>query len=108
LILSDAFCLSSVAEGIPISLIECFAIGRIPICTPAGGVVDMISNNENGFVSADFTLLEFVACLKEFIFLSSEKKIQMIENIKRDSHKYTISHCAEQYERCFEIFSGVN
>ena len=42
LYLADGFVLSSKWEGMPISVIEAFAAGCVPICTPAGGVVNMI------------------------------------------------------------------
>ena len=49
---ADAFCLSSVYEGMPITLIECFSVGAIPICTPVGGIVNMIDDGKNGILSA--------------------------------------------------------
>ena len=39
---SDAFFLSSTHEGMPISVIEAMSIGLPIICTPAGGLVDMV------------------------------------------------------------------
>ena len=36
---SDAFCLTSTNEGMPITLIEALACGCVPICTPVGGIV---------------------------------------------------------------------
>ncbi|ERJ57727.1 glycosyltransferase family 4 protein [Sphingobacterium paucimobilis] len=46
----DAFILPSIFEGMPISLIEALSHGCVPICTPVGGVADMIEDKINGFL----------------------------------------------------------
>ena len=48
---SDAFCLSSNFEGMPISLIEAFACGCPSICTPVGGIVNSVKHGVTGFLS---------------------------------------------------------
>lgn len=52
---ADVFCLSSLYEGLPITLLEAMAMGVIPVCTPAGGIVDVIRHAENGFLSSDIS-----------------------------------------------------
>lgn len=64
---SDAFCLSSIYEGLPITLIEALACGCIPLSTPVSGVVDLVVNNENGFISANFTLDSYVEVLLRYL-----------------------------------------
>lgn len=60
---SDAFVLSSLNEGMPISLIEAMACKCALLSTPVSGCVDLIINGVNGFVAKDFTedsLLEII------------------------------------------------
>lgn len=52
---SDYFILSSIYEGLPISLIEAMSCGLVCISTPAGGVKDVLINDVNGFLSEDFS-----------------------------------------------------
>ena len=40
--LSDAFCLTSVYEGLPISLLEAISCGCVPVCTPVGGITEVV------------------------------------------------------------------
>ena len=49
--MGDAYALCSSYEGMPISLIEAIGVGCIPVCTPVGGIVDVVHNGENGFLS---------------------------------------------------------
>lgn len=60
---SDYFCLTSLYEGLPISVLEAIRAGLICICTPAGGIPSMLLNM--GYVSTGFGSDEFVAALIE-------------------------------------------
>lgn len=44
--MGDAYALCSSYEGMPISLIEAIGVGCIPVCTPVGGIVDVVHNGE--------------------------------------------------------------
>lgn len=63
---ADGFCLSSLIEGMPITLIEAFSTGCIPIVTPAGGCIDMVKNKLNGFISDEISEESYYNALKEF------------------------------------------
>lgn len=104
LTVSDAFCLSSLEEGMPISLIEAFMCKCIPVCTPAGGIVNMIRNNENGFLSSDFTKESYVNVLYDFLNLTLDQKTKFIKNINQDAYQYSIEKCSLKY---LELFMGV-
>lgn len=94
---SDAFCLSSLNEGMPISLIESFAVGCLPICTPAGGISNMIINGKNGILSEDFSCKSFKEAIKSYLLLS-QVEIEKIKNeCKISFEKYTIDNCAKNY-----------
>lgn len=48
---SDAFLMSSISEGIPLTIIEAMA-GRLPVVSTAvGGIPEMITHKQNGFLS---------------------------------------------------------
>lgn len=92
---SDGFCLSSIFEGMPISLIESFACGCIPICTPTSGSIDLIKNGVNGFLSNDFSQVEYINAIRNFI--KQHAKIDKEELIMFYKNNFTIRKCAEQY-----------
>lgn len=95
LYLSDAFCLSSLFEGMPITIIEAFACGTIPISTPVSGVVDLIKNGENGFISKDFSVDSYVDALKEFI--DNYEAINRDDLIQLYEERLSIKNCALNY-----------
>lgn len=94
--LSDAFVLSSEYEGMPISLIEAFGCGVVPICTPAGGIVDMIDGN-NGLLADDHTEESLYRALKKYLDMS-EADLEPIKRASKESyHKYSIEECSRMY-----------
>lgn len=104
LFLADAFCLSSRWEGMPISLIESFCCGTIPICTPVGGVRDMILNKNNGFLTEDVSENSIYQSLREFL-KTDTNQLDIIKLNCLDSYhkKYSMKICAKNYSNLYKI-----
>ena len=98
---ADVFCMSSVVEGMPISLIEALSCGLIPICTAVGGIVDMVEDGKSGFLSQDMSLDSYTKALERFIALNQQEVGAMKKLCKESARKYSIEECAKQYEELF-------
>lgn len=96
--LADAFCLSSLYEGMPISLIECFSVGTIPICTPVGGINDMIVDGENGILTSGINVQSIEEAILRFISMTTRAREEMKHNSLMTFDKYSMQSCAYQYE----------
>ncbi|MBD3807853.1 MAG: glycosyltransferase [Epsilonproteobacteria bacterium] len=98
LICSDAFCLSSLYEGLPIALLEAMSLGIIPICTPAGGIVDVIIDGENGWLSKDFSKDAFYKAIKKYLYADEATKSKVSFNSKQTyDEKYSIVQTSKNY-----------
>ena len=97
--LADAFCLSSVTEGMPITLIECFSVGTIPICTPVGGIKNMITDNWNGLLAESVTQQQIENVLLRFLKLSKQQRMCMKNNVLQSFSAYTMENCCYKYEK---------
>lgn len=95
----DGFCLSSSFEGMPITILEAYAVGCLPISTPVSGAVDVIENNKNGFLSSDFSLEGYKNALERFI--DGRKDIKKENLIKLYDQKFSIEKCAAMYRNLF-------
>lgn len=95
---ADAFCLSSVYEGMPITLIECFSVGTIPVCTPAGGIVNMIRNGENGILAKGTSQADIEAALLRFVRLTDDERSVMRRRSLASFRAYDIDTCRRNYE----------
>lgn len=97
----DIFCLTSVKEGLPVSLIEAMATGIPVIGSNVEGIREVIVPNENGFLvnlgdviglkNALLTLLNNEATCSKF-GLNSQKFA---------AEKYSLNRCVEQYQNLF-------
>lgn len=98
---ADAFCLSSIYEGMPITLIECFSVGAIPLCTPVGGIVNMIQDGENGLLAKSSAPQDIETMLRKFLQLPNSE----IERIKTSSlntfKRFDMNQCAKNYISLF-------
>jgi glycosyltransferase involved in cell wall biosynthesis len=92
---SDFFCLSSEWEGLPISLLESMACGVIPICTPVGGIPDVINNDNLGYLAKSSSKNAF----KDAVIgaICETNKIDRSELVREFMNKYSIEKCANEY-----------
>ena len=95
---ADAFVLSSKMEGMPITLIEAFSIGVIPVCTAVGGVKNMIQDGVNGLLIKTPQEEDIVKALKRFLKLTEEERAQMAMQAKQSYEKFDIVNSAANYE----------
>lgn len=107
--IADGFCLSSVSEGMPISLIEAMSVGCIPICTPVGGIKEMIKDGVTGFLSKNNTLESYFKALKRAVYFKDKDVIK--DNIsKAFENRFHIEICAKNhlktYNKALNLFEG--
>lgn len=92
---ADIFCLSSIFEGMPITLLEASLAGVPCVSTPVCGSVDLIKDGQNGYLSKDFTVEEYVkALIMAIAHFSHLKECAMT---MREKTPYTIKECAKKY-----------
>lgn len=99
---ADAFCLCSSHEGMPISFIEAIGVGAIPICTPVGGLVNVIKNNENGFLSNNLSEEAYYDVLKNFLELPTSQIVALKKQTMKAYEPFSMDLCASKYLSLFQ------
>ena len=97
----DVFLNVSASEGIPVSIMEVQSFGIPVIATDVGGVKEIITHGENGYlIQKNFCIDELVAHIEEFIIMPVDKKINL-RKVARTmwQNKYSASY---NYTRIFE------
>lgn len=102
LLCADAFVMSSLNEGMPISVLEAFAAGLPVLTSPAGGISDLVRDGENGFIAGDFSVAEMASVLQRFLDLDGDQK-KAISKRNREAFlsQYTIGACAKNYMKIY-------
>ena len=98
---ADAFVLSSVYEGMPLTLIESMAVGVPSICTSVGGIVNMIEDGKNGILVNGTSKDDIKDAIKRFLYLSKAEKIQMASRAHQSYNRYSMTRCATNYINLF-------
>lgn len=94
---SDFFCLSSIYEGLPISLLEALSCGITPIVTPVGGIIDVVEDRITGYVSKSTSTEDYLEAM-----LSALEKPLNSDTIKKCFlEKYSMSICCEKHINCY-------
>ena len=95
---SDFYVLSSLFEGLPLSLLEAMSYGVVPVSTPAGGVVDVLRDGESGYLSEDFTSEALLSTMKRAMMgtVSPEKVRSTYWS------RYSMDNCFRKYLHLFE------
>ena len=98
----DAFCLPSIWEGMPVTLLEALSAGCIPICSPVGGIPEVVTNGYNGFLSKDASEEAYYEAVKNFIVCPFVEVKQIQCNCKESFENYKISEIAKKYIELYQ------
>ena len=101
LLCADAFILSSVFEGMPISLLEALSAGAIPISTPVGGVINLVSK-DIGFLSDDISKQSLLKAVQLFLN-ADETTIQKMKNNGKTLYNkdFSMQTCTAKYNALY-------
>jgi len=98
---ADLFVLSSEFEGIPLSVEEAFAAGLPVVATNVGGIPDLVTDGENGFLVEAGDSREMARKIAE---ICSDKALyaRMSAANKEKAKQFDISNTAKQYMEIYE------
>jgi len=92
---ADAFCLTSIYEGLPISLLEALSAGCTPICTPVGGIPDVIRDGITGYLSDDVSEESYYKAVQRFLNNPGAIDKKVLQNYF--NRNYSIQKCAGEH-----------
>lgn len=92
---SDVFVLSSIYEGLPMTILEAMAAGLAIVSTDVGGVKDIVTNN--GLLVPSGNLEALKKAMIELID-DKQKLLELSKNSFDDAQKFDIKEIARQYE----------
>ena len=99
---ADALCMSSLMEGMPMTIIEAFSVGCPVISTPVGGCSNMVHDGENGILSEDTDEESYYKAMRRFLSLKEDSVIEMRQNALKSFEKYDIRTTADNYLKLFD------
>ncbi len=101
LLCADAFVLTSTFEGMPISLIEALSAGVVPVCTPVGGIINIVKKNI-GFLSEGVSKDAYIKALQSYLNADAST-IQNLKNNGKELYnkEFSMQTCAEKYNALY-------
>lgn len=106
LVCSDFFILSSLYEGLPLSLLEALSYGVTPVCTSVGGIPDVVIDEVTGFLSPSLERDDFIMTLERALYISLKKSKE--ELIQYYYNNYKMDVCACKYLNLYKMLDEKN
>ena len=101
LLCTDAFVLTSTFEGLPISLLEALSAGAVPVCTPVGGILNIVTK-DIGFLSNDLSEDAYLKAVQSYLNADAPT-IQKLKNNGKElyNNEYSMQTCASKYDALY-------
>lgn len=94
---ADFLLLPSNWEGMPMILLEALSQGCIPVCSPVGGITNVIRHMNNGILLDDPSEDSIFNAIKSAVSLSSDEISELSANCEESSKIFSIEDTAEEY-----------
>ncbi|WP_160069585.1 glycosyltransferase [Sphingobacterium bovisgrunnientis] len=100
---TDFFILPSLWEGMPISLIESFALGKVSLGTNVGGISYMIKNGVNGYLINGTSVMDIKAAIEKALILDPDTLKVISVNARNEyDQKYSINICYNAHNKIYQ------
>ena len=99
LLCADCFIMSSLYEGLPISILEAYSAGLPVISTPVGGIPDVVKDGINGYLSdSSLSVDGFVETIERYL-QSDEDAVELMRQNNKNlfAAQFDITTTAKQY-----------
>lgn len=98
----DVFMITSDFEGLPVALLEAMSMGIVPICTPVGGIPNVVKDNVNGVLLNNQDPADILVQLEEKVL----NEISNFEGLKKAARttvigNYSIERMVNQLETIY-------
>ncbi|WP_020676384.1 glycosyltransferase [Geopsychrobacter electrodiphilus] len=98
----DVFCLSSVTEGVPLTLLEALACSLPCVVTDVGGIAEVVEDGVSGFIVPSNSPVKFASKVFELFESAELRKNFSSAAQKRVSQYFSIQETAHKYEKVYE------
>lgn len=102
----DLFVLSSVREGLPISLIEAMAARRPVVASNVGSIKDLVQNGQNGFLVAAGDVGAFAKTMKALVDNPALRRAMGEAGRKRAEESFSLAAMMQTYETLYRSAVG--
>ena len=102
----DLFCLPSLSEGLPLSILECFC-DRVPvIASNICSVKEVIQHGKTGHLFDPTNVEEIVDSIENYLAMSSREKNNLIDNAEKEyEQRFRLSLMLERYKELYKKVS---
>ncbi|MGI6656361.1 MAG: TIGR03088 family PEP-CTERM/XrtA system glycosyltransferase [Desulfobulbus sp.] len=99
---SDIFVLSSLAEGIPMTILEAAATGLPVVATDVGGIAEIVRDGETGYLVSSGSLQELADAIWRYWEQPHLRLAHGRAGCRRIADKFSLDAMARQYAQLYE------
>lgn len=101
------FCLPSIWEGLPVTLLEALSTRCIPVCSSVGGIVEVVKNGYNGFLSKSSSEEDYYEVMKVAVDIDEVTSLQIANNSLNSFEHFNIINTAKNYIEYYKEIIGL-
>ena len=95
-------------EAFGISVVEAMARDCIPITFNKGGLLEIITNNKNGFLVNEVSIDKLANTIEEVINMDENKRRLIVNNTNETAKKFTVNNTIKELEKEYNNLVNAN